>query len=159
MVASLALAAALVVAQLPDSTADQRAFRAILNDFNTAWNTKDPALFVKNFANDADFMQAFGRYFPSRAATQEFMGFFFSKQTGDFRTREVGVRTKWISESVVFLEQELEGFGVRNADGTEQPARRGQMMLIVEKKPEGWRIRSYRYLDIHGGPIYKTPPK
>lgn len=131
------------------------AFRAILDNFNAAWDTRDAGRFVRDFAEDADFMQAFGRYRSGRAETEAFMRRFFSLQTGDFRSREVGVRLRLAGNDVAFLEQELEGLGVRNADGSEQPPRRGQMMLVLRKTTDGWRIQHYRYLDIHTASIVK----
>ncbi len=131
------------------------AFRAILDNFNAAWDSRDAGRFVRDFADDADFMQAFGRYRAGRADTEAFMRRFFSLQTGGFTSREVGVRVRMVGDDVAFLEQELEGLGVRNADGSEQPARRGQMMLVLRRRAEGWRIQHYRYLDIHTTTIVK----
>lgn len=131
------------------------AFRAILDNFNAAWDSRDASRFVRDFAEDADFMQAFGRYRSGRADTEAFMRRFFSLQSGSFTSREVGVRVRMVGDDVAFLEQELEGLGVRNADGSEQPPRRGQMMLVLRKTAAGWRIQHYRYLDIHTATIVK----
>ncbi len=155
---TLILGAVVSLSTLPaDSTADQRAFRQILDNFNQAWATRDADVFVRHFAEDADFMQAFGRYYPTRETTREFIRFFFSKQTEALKTRELGVRTRVVAPGIVFLEQEIEGYGVRNADGTEQPPRKGELMLVLRKRSARWEIVSYRYLDIHGGPIRKDP--
>jgi uncharacterized protein (TIGR02246 family) len=150
----LILTAALASAQ-PAPPALDPAFRAILDNFNTAWETRDAGRFVRDFAEDADFMQAFGRYRTGRADTEASMRRFFSLQTGAFTSREVGVRVRLVGDDVAFLEQELEGVGVRNADGSEQPPRRGQMMLVLRKTAQGWRIQHYRYLDIHTASIVK----
>jgi uncharacterized protein (TIGR02246 family) len=157
---SLALALILTTAvasaqPVPAAPALDPAFRAILDNFNTAWDTRDAGRFVRDFAEDADFMQAFGRYRTGRADTEAFMRRFFSLQTGAFTSREVGVRVRLVGDDVAFLEQELEGVGVRNADGSEQPPRRGQMMLVLRKTAGGWRIQHYRYLDIHTTTIVK----
>jgi len=139
---------AVATAQTPAAPLDP-AFRAILDNFNTAWETRDAGRFVRDFAEDGDFMQAFGRYRAGRADTEAFMTRFLSLQTGAFTSREVGVRARMVGDGVAFLEQELEGIGVRNADGSEQAPRRGQMMLVLRRTDRGWRIQHYRYLDIH----------
>ncbi len=131
--------------------------RAVLDNFNLAWAERSADAFVRDFADDGDFMQAFGRYRYTREAIHDFMTFFFSRQDEGFFSRETGVRVSYLTDDLVFLEQELEGEGVRNADGSAQPGRRGQMMLILRRTAEGWHILHYRYLDIHGGPIYRDP--
>ena len=151
----LLLAGVPAAAQTPPAVPLDPAFREILDNFNTAWDTRDAKRFVRFFAEDADFMQAFGRYRSGRAETEAFMARFLSLQSGGFTSREVGVRMRRVGDDVVFLEQELEGLGVRNADGSEQPARRGQMMLVLRRMADGWRIQHYRYLDIHTGSIVK----
>jgi uncharacterized protein (TIGR02246 family) len=151
----LLLGATAARAQSPTPPTLEPAFRAILDNFDVAWETRDAKRFVRFFADDADFMQAFGRYRSGRGEIEAFMERFLSLQDGSFISREVGVRARHVGDDVAFVEQELEGDGVRNADGTEQPARRGQMMLVLRRTPEGWRIQHYRYLDIHTSSIRK----
>jgi uncharacterized protein (TIGR02246 family) len=139
----------------PDSTADLRAFRGVLDDFTAAFNTRDARRFVRHFAADGDFMQAFGRYRADRALTQEFMAFFFTRQDSAFRAVEAGTRVKRITDDVAFVEMEMTGDAVRNRDGTLQPHRRGQLMLVMRRTGARWEVASYRYLDIHPGPIRK----
>jgi hypothetical protein len=127
--AMLLLGATAARAQSPTPPTLEPAFRAILDNFDVAWETRDAKRFV--------------------------MERFLSLQDGSFISREVGVRARHVGDDVAFVEQELEGDGVRNADGTEQPARRGQMMLVLRRTPEGWRIQHYRYLDIHTSSIRK----
>jgi uncharacterized protein (TIGR02246 family) len=152
MFTAIVLAASLSIAA-PDSSADLRAFRLILNDFQTAFNTRDPEQFVKHFAADGDFMQAFGRYRADRAATQEFMTMFFRLQSPAFRSVELSTRVKQIVPDAAFVEMELAGDGVRNADGSPQPRRRGQLMLVLRRSGAAWEVASYRYLDIHDAPL------
>jgi uncharacterized protein (TIGR02246 family) len=132
-----------------DSSSDLRAFRMILDDFNRAWATRDAALFVRHFAPDGDFMQAFGRYRADRASTETFMTMFFGAQTDGFQARELGTRVRMLTPDAAFVEQELEGDGVTNTDGSKQPPRRGNMMLALVRRDGRWLIASYRYLDIH----------
>jgi uncharacterized protein (TIGR02246 family) len=154
MLATLALIATLAIAP-PDSSEDLRAFRRILDDFQLAFNTRDAERFVKHFAVEGDFMQAFGRYRADRAATREFMTMFFGMQTADFKSVEAGTRVRRVTDDVAFIEMELTGDGVRNQDGTEQPHRRGQLMLVLRKREARWEVVSYRYLDIHPATIRK----
>ncbi|MEM1127251.1 MAG: SgcJ/EcaC family oxidoreductase [Bacteroidota bacterium] len=148
-------------AEVTFSEMDHAAFRAILDDFNASWQTLDADRFVRHFADDGDFMQAFGRYRSNRDSTQAFMAFFFGLQEGGIVSREVATRVKPITPDVAFLEQTLEAEGVEQRDGQQQPPRRGQMMLVLHRQPEGWHIRSYRYLDLHTRPLtgdYDTDP-
>jgi uncharacterized protein (TIGR02246 family) len=154
MLALLGLLTTLTIAP-PDSSADLRAFRVILDDFQLAFNARDADRFVKHFAADGDFMQAFGRYRADRVATHEFMRMFFSMQTSEFKSVEAGTRVRRVTDDVAFVEMELTGDGVRNADGTEQPHRRGQLMLVLRKRDGRWEVASYRYLDIHPATIRK----
>jgi hypothetical protein len=68
-------------------------------------------------------------------------------------SREVGTRVRHVRDDVAFVEAEFTGEGIRNADGTSQPPRRGQMMLVLHRRAGEWRIVSYRYLDIHPGTL------
>jgi len=136
-----------------DSSADLRAFRGIIDDFNRSWAERDARIFVKHFAPEGDFMQAFGRYRGTRAGTEDFMDWFLSGQSATFQSREVGTRVKMVTPDVVFLEAEFTGEGIRNADGTFQPDRRGHMMLVLARREGRWQVVSYRYLDIHPGTI------
>lgn len=141
-----------------DSSDDLRAFRRILDDLQASFERRDAALFVKHFAPDGDFMQAFGRYRATRDGTREFMGRFFSLQSDAFVSREVGTRVRRVGDHVAFVEAEFTGEGIRNADGSAQPPRRGQMLLLLERRAEGWQVLSYRYLDIHPGDLRAQPP-
>jgi uncharacterized protein (TIGR02246 family) len=154
MLALLGLLTTLAISP-PDSSADLRAFRVILDDFQLAFNTRDADRFVKHFAPEGDFMQAFGRYRPDRAETHAFMRMFFSLQSADFKSVELGTRVRRVTDDVAFIELEMTGDGVRNADGSEQPHRRGQLMLVVRKQDARWQVVSYRYLDIHPATIRK----
>jgi uncharacterized protein (TIGR02246 family) len=136
-----------------DSTNDLRAFRRIIDDLQASFERRDAELFVKHFAPDGDFMQAFGRYRGTREGTRDFMERFLSLQSAAFVSREVGTRVRRVGERVAFVEAEFTGEGIRNADGTVQPPRRGQMMLVLEKRAETWQVLSYRYLDIHPGTL------
>ena len=132
-----------------DSTADMRSFRVILDDFNVAWQTRDATQFVKHFAPEGDFMQAFGRYRATKAGAEDFMAWFLGGQTSAFTSRELSTRVTMLTRDAAFVEQQDEGAGIQNSDGTMQPGRRGNMMLMLVKRNGRWWIRSYRYLDIH----------
>jgi uncharacterized protein (TIGR02246 family) len=151
MLLTLALAASLSAA--PDSFADLRAFRVIINDFQTAFNTRDADRFVRHFASDGDFMQAFARYRGDRRATQEFMTRFLALQPPEFRSVELGTRVRSITADVALLKVELTGDGIRNADGSPQPRLRGQMILFLRRVRDRWEVASYRHLDINEGTL------
>lgn len=78
---------------------------------------------------------------------------FFGLQPAEFRSVELGTRVKQVTPDVAFVEMELAGDGVRNADGTPQPRRRGQLMLVLHREEGRWTVASYRYLDIHDAPL------
>ncbi len=140
-----------------DSTDDLRAFRRIIDDLQASFERRDATLFVRHFAPDGDFMQAFGRYRGTREGTRDFMERFLSLQTDAFVSREVGTRVKRVGDRVAFVEAEFTGEGIRNADGSAQPPRRGQMILLLERRERQWLVLSYRYLDIHPGTL-RAPP-
>lgn len=132
-----------------DSSKDLKAWRRIIDDFQRAFMERDGTLFVRHFATDGDFMQAFGRYRATRSATQDFMEWFLGGQSAAFVSRETGTRVRRVTPDVAFVEVEFEGAGIRNADGSMQPLRRGQMMLVLRRRAVVWQVVSYRYLDIH----------
>lgn len=134
---------------VPDSSSDLKAFRRIIDDLQRSFLERDGALFVRHFSEDGDFMQAFGRYRGTRAATQDFMEWFLGSQSAQFVSREVGTRVRVVTPDVAFVEAEFEGEGIRNADGSMQPPRRGQMLLVLRSTAGTWKVTSYRYLDIH----------
>lgn len=132
-----------------DSSRDLRAWRVILDDFQRAFMTRNAVLFTRHFARDGDFMQAFGRYRATRPATQDFMEWFLGSQSAQFVSRETGTRIRRVTPDVAYVEAEFEGEGIRNGDGSMQPPRRGQMMLVLRRAAGAWQVVSYRYLDIH----------
>ena len=77
------------------------------------------------------------------------MAWFLGGQTSAFTSRELSARVTMLTRVAAFVEQPDEGAGSQNSDGTMQPGRRGNMMLMLVKRNGRWWIRSYRYLDIH----------
>lgn len=132
-----------------DSSTDLKAWRQIVDDFQRAFLERDAARFTSHFAEDGDFMQAFGRYRATRSATQDFMEWFLGGQSAAFVSREIGTRVRRVTPDIAFVEAEFEGEGIRNGDGSMQPPRRGQMMLVLRRRSGVWKVVSYRYLDIH----------
>jgi uncharacterized protein (TIGR02246 family) len=138
---------------VPDSSRDLKAWRAILDDLQRAFMERNASLFTTHFAADGDFMQAFGRYRATRNATEDFMEWFLGGQSAAFVSRETGNRIRRVTPDVAFVEAEFEGEGIRNGDGTMQPPRRGQMMLVLRRRSGEWKVVSYRYLDIHAATL------
>jgi uncharacterized protein (TIGR02246 family) len=146
------LAGSLVAQQLAPSR-DESEIQKIIDNFETAYRTKDGALWAKFLAEDADFMQAFGRYLKGRSQIQKFMSGFISDQTDSMQGREIGRRIQLVKPDVAFAEMTEEISGIRNADGTVEPPRRGHLMVVLRKDGTNWKIIHYRYLDIHTGAL------
>lgn len=146
---ALALSVPNASAQGSTSTARDAPFLAILDNFDAAYDKHDAAMWVRHFALDADFMNAFGVYRKGRASIQQFMGEFMSHQSPGFRRRIEERRIQLVGADVAFVEETGVGTGIKNADGTEQPPRYGHLMMVLRRQGDTWRIAHYRFVDIH----------
>jgi uncharacterized protein (TIGR02246 family) len=153
LLVTVALLAPGLLAQQPALSSDEVQIRNVIDNFEAAYGKRDGALWVKYFAEDADFMQAFGRYIKGRSEIQQFMSRFISGQTEAMQGREIVRRVQLVKPDVAFAEMTEEITGIREADGAVQPPRRGHMMLVLKKVGSDWKIIHYRYLDIHTGPL------
>jgi len=155
LITALVLVTSGAHAQRAAPTRDEELLTAILANFEEAYDAHDAARFVRDFASDADFMNAFGEYVKGRPAVQKFMDGFMSHQTPGFRRNLVDRRIQLLGPETAFVEETRDGIGIKNADGTDQPARRGHMMLVLRRQGDAWKIVHYRFTDIHIGPLIK----
>jgi uncharacterized protein (TIGR02246 family) len=117
--------------QTPAQDADRAQIGVILDNFDAAYRKRDGALWARYFAEDADFMQAFGRYAQGRATIERIMTRFIASQTDAMQGKEISRRIAFPAPNVAVAELTEEISGIREADGTEQPPRRGHLMLMT----------------------------
>lgn len=153
LVCSLVFVPSVVFTQTPAQDADRTQIGAILDNFDEAYRKRDGAQWARYFAEDADFMQAFGRYAKGRPIIERFMTWFIANQTDAMQGKETSRRIAFPAPTVAFAELTEELTGIREPDGSEQPPRRGHMMLVLTKERDQWSIVHYRYLDLHSGPL------
>ncbi len=133
---------------------DESAIRKVIANFEEAYARRDGALWVKYFTEDADFTQAFGVYRQGRSSIAQFMGGFMARQPA-IHPREIGLQISFVRPEVAFVDYRGEVAGIRNRNGSEQPLRRGHMLLVMKKMQGDWKIVHYRFFDVHMGAIRK----
>jgi uncharacterized protein (TIGR02246 family) len=144
------------------NVSDESEIRTIVASFEEAYGRRDGTLWARYFAEEADFTQAFGIYRQGRSSIAQFMRGFIERQPQAIRPRELGLQISFLRQDVAFVDFRVEVAGIRNRDGSEQPLRRGYMLLVMKKMLGDWKIVHYRFFDVHMGPIRKgepTPPQ
>lgn len=124
---------------------DRAAILATLDSWNRGWAESDVSLAVADYAEDADWTNAFGDRFQGREALRAGLEFIFGLgfvMAGESSANEF--------EDVVFLERDvallrskLVRVGQRRSDGERMPDRHIHHLRVVRRIDGRWQIVSH----------------
>ena len=135
-------------------SADEAAIRENVRQVEEGWNTKSAALFVKPFAEDADYVAVTGFYVKGRKANEVGHQRLFE---GDFKNSTINLTVKQIR----FLSPDIVLAHVQGHNKTKQGDAIREwdlMMSLVMTRVEGkWKIASFHITMVNEGPGAQRP--
>ncbi|HYL78808.1 MAG TPA: SgcJ/EcaC family oxidoreductase [Bryobacteraceae bacterium] len=122
---------------------DETAIRAIVNHWQQAWSKFDASLLEGDYADDADWANAFGVRNKGSAKILAFMTAMFK------RPNVQGRRTTWDEPTIRFVRPDValvsrayQTLGHKALDGNEMPERKTHSTWLLAKDGGKWRIVS-----------------
>ena len=130
-------------AQQPPAPADQAAIRKIVDHWQQTWDKFDASVLAGDFAEDADWLNAFGVRLKGSAKILEFMTAMVKRPTVQ------GRKTTWDEPDIRFLRPDVavayrsyRTVGHRTLDGKEMPVRDTHATWFLIKDAGQWHIAS-----------------
>jgi uncharacterized protein (TIGR02246 family) len=122
---------------------DEKAVRAIVLHWQEGWSKFDASALAGDYADDADWQNAFGVRLKGRAAILAFMTAMYK------RPNVQGRRTTWDEPKIRFLRPDVavayrdyQTIGHKAIDGSEMPQRKTHSTWFLTKDGGRWRIAS-----------------
>jgi uncharacterized protein (TIGR02246 family) len=124
--------------------ADSVAILGAIERWETAWQVHDPALAAQDYADDADWTNAFGMRRIGRADIEELLGEVFSLGFIMAGETEYEYHTFQVpTPDVVILRSRAIRTGQQLPDGTVEEPRRTNHLRVFQRRDEGWLIISH----------------
>lgn len=145
---TLALLSGASLAQTTTSRRDQAAVEQAIENWNRAWQTKDAKLAAQDYANDADWTNAFGMKRKGRAEIEKILAEVFSLpfvMEGQSKTAEQSVR--FIKPDVALVVTRVERTGQRTPTGADLGIRQTSHLRVLMKSEGSWKIVSHLISD------------
>jgi len=140
------------------TAADESAVRAIVNHWQQSWDNFDASVLRGDYADDADWLNAFGIRIKGGAKIVDFVSTVVKRPTVQ------GRHTTWDEPVVRFLRSDValayrdyRTVGHKTPDGKEMPQRNTHATWILTKDEGKWRIASHVISDDNAGAA--APPK
>jgi uncharacterized protein (TIGR02246 family) len=127
---------------------DENAIRGILKNWDRGWNEFDAKLAAMDYADDADWLNAFGRKKKGRTELQKFLTELFVRpdmKTARFTTTSISIR--FIKPNVALAYTDFEGIGQKTLSGKEMGKRIGHQIRVLIKENGKWIIVSHQIMD------------
>lgn len=124
---------------------EERTVLATLESWDRGWAEKDAALAVQDYAEDADWTNAFGDRFQGRDALKEGLEFIFSLDfvmagsSGDNEYADV----KFLTPDIALVRSKLIRQGQQFQSGEIRPDRHINHLRVLERKDGQWKIVSH----------------
>lgn len=118
-----------------------------VDDWNTAWKTKDPILAAKWYGDEADFTNAFGFSMIGRQAIEEYLTRVFKMDfvmAGD--SEQTSLKLKYLSDNTVLVVSTISRKGQKMSDDSELGPRRTTHHRVFQKDTD-WRIVAHLISD------------
>jgi uncharacterized protein (TIGR02246 family) len=156
LVAVLAVAAAPLTtgrtsahgAQSDGRAEDEAAIGRVLANWDRGWDAFDARLAAMDYADDADWLNAFGRKKKGRAELEAFLAELFVRpdmKAARFATTSVSIR--FVRPDVAVVRTDFEGVGQKTLRGEEMGKRVGHQIRILSKDGGRWVIVSHQIMD------------
>ena len=141
------LAAALLFPATAQSqtAADSAAVLSVLDSWTRGWAESNAELAVQDYAEDADWTNAFGDRFQGRDALLQGLTYIFSLDfvmSGDSGTNEFENIT-FVSPGVALLRTKLVRAGQQRSTGETMPDRHIHHLRVLEQRDGAWLIVSH----------------
>ena len=122
---------------------DQAAIRAIVNHWQQAWSKFDASVLEGDYADDADWANAFGVRNKGSAKILAFMaGMFKRPNVQGRRTTWDEPRIRFVRSDVALAYRDYKTLGHKTLDGNEMPQRNTHSTWLLTKDGGKWRIVS-----------------
>ena len=122
------------------TSADEEAIGSVIGRVVDLWNRHDMHAFAALFAQDADFVDVFGKWFRSRAAIEKVLSERHATvfKHSRFTSKEIVIRIPRPELAVVHAVLELSG--AFSPQGQPLPPGQGVITCVLDKAASGWRI-------------------
>ena len=127
---------------------EKQAIEAILENWNKGWQTKNAALATQDYAEDADFTNAFGMARHGRAEIEELLSEVFQLPF------VIGAESETVEQSIRFIRPDVAltrslvlRKGQKSPSGEDLGLRSTSSLRVFLKMGDGWRIVSHLISD------------
>lgn len=126
-------------------TTDRDEVLATLDSWNRGWAEADASLAVQDYAEDADWTNAFGDRFQGRDALREGLEFIFGLgfvMAGSSSGNEFSDVT-FLAPDVALIRSKLVRAGQQTSDGSLMPDRHIHHLRVLQRRDGRWQIVSH----------------
>jgi uncharacterized protein (TIGR02246 family) len=122
---------------------DETAIRAIVNHWQQAWGKFDASILEGDYADDAEWTNAFGVRNEGSAKILAFIAVVFKRpNVQGRRTTWNEARVRFVRSDVALAYRDYQTLGHRTPDGKEMPQRNTHSTRLLTKDGGKWRIAS-----------------
>ena len=128
-----------------ETDADKAAILKTFDSWNQGWAESDAALAVSDYADDADWTNAFGDRFESKTDLLEGLEYIFGLgfvMAGDSAANEY-TDIRFLGPEIAIVRSKLIRSGQRRSTGDEMPDRHINHLRVYEKREGRWLIVSH----------------
>jgi uncharacterized protein (TIGR02246 family) len=134
-----------------DHVADAAAIRAIVDHWRQTWDTFDASPLRNDYADDADWLNAFGTRFKGSADILKFMTAVVKRPSvKDRHTTWDEPKIRFVRADVALATRDYKTIGHKTPDGHEMPERHTHSTWLLTKQQGVWRIVSQVISDDNG---------
>ena len=131
-----------------DQTKDEEAIRRAIANWDRGWKDFDGRLATQDYADDADWTNAFGRARKGRVEVEKYL-------TELFKTPEIRSRTstpstveiRFVRSDVAVVISSRDTVGQRTASGAEYPTRKTHDLRVMANQNGKWVVISHLIMD------------
>jgi uncharacterized protein (TIGR02246 family) len=139
----LALCAVPVRSQSNGSEADSGAIKQACGDFSESFSRHDAHGVAMTFAEDADFTNMRGIHSHGRADIEKWFASLFRGNLKDSQRTDTVRSIRYFSPDLAAVDADTVITGTKAADGSEIPARKGLMVVLMVKQNGRWLIGTF----------------
>lgn len=122
---------------------DKAAIRTIVSHWQQSWENFDPSVLQGDYADDADWLNAFGVRIKGGAKIVDFVSMVMKRSTVQGRHTTWGEPSiRFVRPDVALAYRDYKTVGQRTADGVEMPERSTHSTWLLTKENGRWRITS-----------------
>ena len=131
-----------------DHTKDQDAIRRAIANWDRGWKDFNARLATQDYADDADWTNAFGRARKGRVEVEKYLTDLF--QTPQIRSRTSTTSTvdiRFVRPDVAAVTSSRDTVGQRTASGAEYPTRKTHDLRVMANHNGKWVVVSHLIMD------------